>query len=63
MANMSDMIRLTKMTELLYFKGNINNKSIDIKLADNKEITELNNLVSMYLNYAERQVKLRHIYL
>lgn len=33
------MTRLPKMTELLYFKGNINNKSIDIKLADNKEIT------------------------
>lgn len=26
-----------------------------------EEITELNNLVSMYLDYAERQVKLRHI--
>lgn len=36
---MSDMTRLTKMTELLYFKGNINNKSIDIKLSDNKKIT------------------------
>lgn len=28
---------------------------------DKEEITELNNLVSMYLDYAERQVKLRHI--
>ena len=28
---------------------------------DNEEITELNNLVSMYLDYAERQVKLGHI--
>ena len=38
LANMSDMTRLTKMTELLYFKVNINNKSIDIELTDNKEI-------------------------
>lgn len=36
---MSDMTPLAKMAELLYFKGNINNKNIDIKLADNKEIT------------------------
>ncbi len=28
---------------------------------DREEITELNNLVSMYLDYAERQVKLGHI--
>lgn len=28
---------------------------------DKEEITELNNLVSMYLDYAERQVKLGHI--
>ena len=28
---------------------------------DKEEITELNNLVSMYLDYAERQVKLNHI--
>ena len=28
---------------------------------DKDEITELNNLVSMYLDFAERQVKLRHI--
>ena len=28
---------------------------------DKQEITELNNLVSMYLDYAERQVKLGHI--
>lgn len=32
------MTRLTKMTKLLYFKGNINNNCIDIKLSDNKEI-------------------------
>lgn len=28
---------------------------------DKEEITELNNVVSMYLNYAERQVKLGHV--
>ena len=28
---------------------------------DKEEISELNNLVSMYLDYAERQVKLGHI--
>lgn len=37
----------------------------DVTIAKNylsqEEITELNNLVSMYLDYAERQVKLRHI--
>lgn len=27
------------MTKLLYFKGTINNKSIDIELTDNKDIT------------------------
>ena len=37
----------------------------DVVIAKNylskEEIKELNNLVSMYLDYAERQVKLRHI--
>ena len=37
----------------------------DVVIAKNylskEEITELNNLVSMYLDYAERQVKLGHI--
>ena len=37
----------------------------DVVVAKNylnkEEITELNNLVSMYLDYAERQVKLGHI--
>lgn len=37
----------------------------DVVIAKNylnkEEITELNNLVSMYLDYAERQVKLKHI--
>ena len=39
--------------------------SSDVIMAKNylnkEEINELNNLVSMYLDYAERQVKLRHI--
>ena len=38
----------------------------DVTIAKNylsqEEITELNNLVSMYLDYAERQVKLGKIY-
>ncbi len=36
---MSDMTRLTKLIELLYFKGKINNKYVDLELSDNKEIT------------------------
>ena len=37
--SMSDMTRLTKLTELLYFKGKINNKCVDLELSNNKEIT------------------------
>ena len=36
---MSDMTRLTKLTELLYFKGKINNKYVALELSDDKEIT------------------------
>lgn len=39
MESMSDMTRLTKLTELLYFKGKINNKCVDLELSNNKEIT------------------------
>lgn len=36
---MSNMTRLTKLTVLLYFKGKIKNKYVDLELPDNKEIT------------------------
>ena len=45
------------------FKGKILESDVVVakNYLDKEEITELNNLVSMYLDYAERQVKLGHI--
>ena len=33
------MTRLKKLTELLYFKGKINDKYIDLELSEHKEMT------------------------
>lgn len=55
---MSNMTRLTKLTVLLYFKGKIKNKYVDLELPDNKEITsDLLLFYQQHYNYKSRVLK------